>query len=99
MHTLRPLVVINVVGLTHSMLGPDTPNISAVAADGFARPLGTVLPAVTMALAAAADPAHAAADVPAYRVTDVSWKLLKLVVSYVPYVRERVWSVPRRRTD
>lgn len=59
----------------------------------------TVLPAVTMALAAAADPAHAAADVPAYRVTDVSWKLLKLVVSYVPYVRERVWSVPRRRTD
>ena len=43
----RPLVVINVVGLTHAMLGPETPNISAVAADGFARPLGTVLPAVT----------------------------------------------------
>lgn len=43
----RPLVVINVVGLTQSMLGPDTPNISAVAADGFSRPLGTVLPAVT----------------------------------------------------
>ncbi len=47
MQTTRPLVVINVVGLTHAMLGPDTPNISAVAADGFARPLGTVLPAVT----------------------------------------------------
>ena len=43
----RPLLVINVVGLTHAMLGPETPNISAVAADGFARPLGTVLPAVT----------------------------------------------------
>jgi len=47
MKTLRPLVVINVVGLTPSMLGPDTPNISAVAAEGFVRPLGTVLPAVT----------------------------------------------------
>ena len=43
----RPLVVINAVGLTHEMLGPNTPNISRVAAEGFARPLGTVLPAVT----------------------------------------------------
>jgi predicted AlkP superfamily pyrophosphatase or phosphodiesterase len=42
-----PLVVINVVGLTHEMLGPNTPNISRVAADGFAIPMGTVLPAVT----------------------------------------------------
>ena len=43
----RPLVIINVVGLTHEMLGPNTPNISRVAADGFAVPMGTVLPAVT----------------------------------------------------
>lgn len=43
----RPLVVINVVGLTHEMLGPNSPNISRVAADGFAVPMGTVLPAVT----------------------------------------------------
>jgi predicted AlkP superfamily pyrophosphatase or phosphodiesterase len=43
----KPLVVINVVGLSHEMLGPRTPNISGVARDGFARPLGTVLPAVT----------------------------------------------------
>ena len=43
----KPLVVINVVGLTHGMLGNDTPNISRLAADGFARPMGTVLPAVT----------------------------------------------------
>lgn len=42
-----PVVVINVVGLTHEMLGLDTPHISRVAADGFARPMGTVLPAVT----------------------------------------------------
>jgi predicted AlkP superfamily pyrophosphatase or phosphodiesterase len=43
----KPLVVINVVGLTHDMLGKDTPHIGRLAAEGFARPLGTVLPAVT----------------------------------------------------
>ena len=42
-----PLVVINVVGLTRGMLGPNTPNINRVAEDGFACPMGTVLPAVT----------------------------------------------------
>jgi predicted AlkP superfamily pyrophosphatase or phosphodiesterase len=44
---LKPLVVIDVVGLTHDMLGPYTPNIQRLAHEGFARPLGTVLPAVT----------------------------------------------------
>ncbi len=43
----KPLVVVNVVGLTQSMLGRDTPNISALASDGFSRPMATVLPAVT----------------------------------------------------
>ncbi len=43
----NPLVVANVVGLTHDLLGEDTPNLSALARDGFARPMGTVLPAVT----------------------------------------------------
>ena len=43
----RPLVIINVVGLTHEMLGANTPHIACMAADGFARPMGTVLPAVT----------------------------------------------------
>ncbi len=43
----RPLVVINVVGLTYEMLGPDTPHINRVASQGFACPMGTVLPAVT----------------------------------------------------
>ena len=47
MNTTKPLVVINVVGLTHGMLGRDTPHISALAAEGFARPLQTVFPAVT----------------------------------------------------
>ncbi len=43
----KKLVVINVVGLTYDMIGPNTPNIQALADDGFARPMGTVLPAVT----------------------------------------------------
>jgi len=43
----RPVVVLNVVGLTPSMLGNRTPQINAVAQRGFVAELGTVLPAVT----------------------------------------------------
>ncbi len=43
----KPLVVVDVVGLTLDMVGPDTPCIRQLAEEGFARPLGTVLPAVT----------------------------------------------------
>ena len=42
-----PLVVIDVVGLTYSMLGANTPHLQRLAREGFARPMGTVLPAVT----------------------------------------------------
>jgi predicted AlkP superfamily pyrophosphatase or phosphodiesterase len=40
-------VVLNVVGLTSSLLGDATPNLTAFAAAGCMRPLATVLPAVT----------------------------------------------------
>ena len=43
----KPLVVINVVGLTQAMLGEKTPHLMALASQGFSRPMGTVLPAVT----------------------------------------------------
>jgi len=43
----RPLVVIDVAGLTYEMIGSQTPNIKRLADEGFARPMGTVLPAVT----------------------------------------------------
>ena len=43
----RRLLLLNVVGLTHEMLGAETPHLKRLAEDGFARPLGTVLPAVT----------------------------------------------------
>ncbi|HUY32299.1 MAG TPA: alkaline phosphatase family protein [Pirellulales bacterium] len=44
---LQPLVVINVVGLTCELVGPHTPNLLRLADEGFMRPMGTVLPAVT----------------------------------------------------
>lgn len=43
----KPVVVIDVVGLAPAHLGPHTPNITGLAREGFACPLGTVLPAVT----------------------------------------------------
>lgn len=39
--------VINVVGLTPSLVGPNTPNLQRLAHKGSLRPLQTVLPAVT----------------------------------------------------
>ena len=45
--SMRPTVVINVVGLTPRMLGPDAPNLARLAARGATRPLRTVTPAVT----------------------------------------------------
>ena len=43
----RPLLLLNVVGLTHEMIGANTPHLKRLADEGFARPMGTVLPAVT----------------------------------------------------
>ncbi|MCA9039292.1 MAG: alkaline phosphatase family protein [Planctomycetaceae bacterium] len=43
----KPLVVLNIVGLTYEMLGERTPHLKRLAEEGFVRPMGTVLPAVT----------------------------------------------------
>ncbi len=43
----KPLLILNIVGLTYEMLGPNTPHLKRLADEGFARPMGTVLPAVT----------------------------------------------------
>lgn len=45
--TPPPLVVINVVGLTPSLVGANTPHLAALARDGFRALLDPVLPAVT----------------------------------------------------
>jgi len=44
---IRPLVVLDIVGLTPSMVGQNTPQLARLAGRGFACPLGTVLRAVT----------------------------------------------------
>ena len=55
-----------------------------------------VLDAVRIALAEAAAAGEQARAVCAavYDAGEVSWKLLKLVQGYIPYVRERVWGTP-----
>ena len=71
---------------------PEGMDAGVLAMCGLGR--DTVLPAVAMIIAAAAARGEAAHHVPAYQPLDVSWKVLKLVTSYIPYVRERVWSMP-----
>ncbi len=44
---MHPTLVLNVAGLTPALLGPDTPHLNALAAQGGVRPLATILPAVT----------------------------------------------------
>ncbi len=44
---MKPVLLLDVVGLTRGMLGAETPNLSALARDGFAAELAPVLPAVT----------------------------------------------------
>jgi predicted AlkP superfamily pyrophosphatase or phosphodiesterase len=44
---MHPTVVINVVGLTQRMIGPDTPVLQRLAATGAMRQVGSIIPAVT----------------------------------------------------
>ena len=45
--TRKPLVVINIVGLTQSLMGEHTPNLNELANDGFMDHMQGVFPAVT----------------------------------------------------
>lgn len=44
---MKPLLVLDIVGLTPAHIGASTPHLARLAAEGFQAPLGTVLPAVT----------------------------------------------------
>ena len=44
---MHPTLLLNVVGLTPSLLGDDTPHLSALARDGWSAPIRAVTPAVT----------------------------------------------------
>ena len=47
---MHPTLVLLVVGLTPTLLGPHTPNLMRLAEQGGMRPLRTVTPAVTCAV-------------------------------------------------
>ncbi len=44
---MRPLLLLDIVGLTQSQIGPDTPNLAAFAKRGASAPMSAILPAVT----------------------------------------------------
>jgi predicted AlkP superfamily pyrophosphatase or phosphodiesterase len=44
---MRPTLVVDVVGLSQDLIGPDTPHLTELVARGALRPLATVTPAVT----------------------------------------------------
>jgi predicted AlkP superfamily pyrophosphatase or phosphodiesterase len=44
---VHPTAVLNVVGLTPALMGPDTPHLNALAADGASAPIRAITPAVT----------------------------------------------------
>ncbi len=44
---MNPTAVLNVVGLTQALLGPDTPHLNALSRDGATAPIRAVIPAVT----------------------------------------------------
>jgi len=47
---LKPLVVINIAGLTPSLIGANTPNLNALIGDGFIKDVDTLFPALTMSV-------------------------------------------------
>jgi predicted AlkP superfamily pyrophosphatase or phosphodiesterase len=49
---MRPLLVVDVVGLSPELIGPDTPHIARLAERGVIRPLDTITPAVTCSVQA-----------------------------------------------
>ena len=49
---MHATLVLNVVGLSQNLLGPDTPHLNQLAATGVLRPLETITPAVTCSVQA-----------------------------------------------
>ncbi|HWO13778.1 MAG TPA: alkaline phosphatase family protein, partial [Polyangiaceae bacterium] len=49
---MKPLLVVDVVGLSQELIGPDTPHIARLVERGVARPLEPIVPAVTCSVQA-----------------------------------------------
>ena len=95
---MRPLIVINVVGLSPRHIGPHTPNLHSLAKKGVVRPLSTVTPAVTCTvqstLLTGSSPAQHGAVANGWFFRDLGeiffWRQSARLVS-----GERVWDTAR----
>jgi predicted AlkP superfamily pyrophosphatase or phosphodiesterase len=98
---MRPLLVINVVGLTPALL-KHTPRIAAVGQAGYAASLGTVLPAVTCSAQATMLTGRMPRD---HGIVGNGWYFRELAEVWfwrqsnrlVGCEEEKLWSVGRRR--
>jgi predicted AlkP superfamily pyrophosphatase or phosphodiesterase len=95
-----PTVVLNVVGLTQALLGPDTPNLNALCRDGSTAPIHAVTPAVTCS----AQATYLTGTLPrAHGIVGNGWYFRDL--AQVMFWRqanqlvigEKVWETARRR--
>jgi len=97
---MRRTVVLDVVGLSSDLLGPDTPHLSAFAARGGQRRLETILPAVTCSVQASfmtgTMPTQHGAVANGWYYRDVSevalWKQSDALVS-----GEKIWEAGKKR--
>jgi len=97
---LHSTAVINVVGLTRALLGPDTPNLNALAADGSSAALRTITPAVTCSVQATFVTGRAPRD---HGIVGNGWYFRDL--AQVMFWRqsnqliagEKLWDTARRR--
>ena len=92
--------VLNVVGLTSSMLGEDTPNLTALARDGAAAPIGSVVPAVTCSVQAT----YLTGTLPAqHGIVGNGWYFRDLAQVWLwrqsnhLVIGDKVWDLARRR--
>jgi predicted AlkP superfamily pyrophosphatase or phosphodiesterase len=99
---VKQTIVLDVVGLTHSMLGPDTPNLSRFADSGAAKPMRTITPAVTCSVQSSmltgAMPSTHGCVANGWYFRDLSqvwlWRQSNALVG-----GEKLWDVARRRND
>jgi predicted AlkP superfamily pyrophosphatase or phosphodiesterase len=97
---MRRVLLLDVVGLTPALLGPDTPNLSALAARGTLHPLATITPAVTCSVQATlvtgAMPREHGIVANGWYFRDLAeilfWRQSNALVS-----GEKVWDAARRR--
>jgi len=97
---MHPTAVINVVGLTSALLGPDTPHLSAFAREGVIAPIRAVTPAVTCTAQATFLTGRLPRD---HGIVGNGWYFRELAqVSFWKQANqlvqgEKVWETARRR--